>query len=105
MRGVVLLVLVAGCGSLGFGEPRVGEAPADSAVDALSIVKADAPPAIDADPAIDAPRGTGSYLIAESTAPYAALAGGAPVPGFTGGSADDENFMLALPFSFTFYGV
>lgn len=105
MRGAVLLVLVAGCGRLGFGEPVASNPPGDSATDAPGIVKVDAPPPLDADPTIDSPRGTGSYLIAESTAPYVSPANTEPVPGFPAGVADDENFTLVLPFAFTFYGI
>ena len=105
MRGAVLLVLVVGCGRLGFGEPPANTPPIDSASDAPGIIKPDAPPPIDADPTIDAAQGTGSYQIAQANAPYAALEGAVPVPGFAPGTADDENFMLVLPFAFTFFGI
>jgi len=105
------VVLAAGsasasaCGRWGFTEPV--DAPAGTSDTPASLdgtaKAADALSAIDAAPSIDSPPGLGDYQVAQGTASYAALAG-QPVPGFAAG-ADDENYTLPLPFTFTYYGV
>jgi len=91
-RAVATLALLGACGRIGFdGNLAAEQAKPDAST-------------LDADPTIDAPIGTGSYAITESSAPYALLDGADIVPGFTSG-ADDEIYELALPFSFTYYGI
>lgn len=97
-RAVLLVGLVTGCGRLGFdasGLTSDGGKPS-AKPDASGIAR-------DAGPVIDTPPGMGSYTVTQTTAPYTLLSG-EPVPGFAVG-ADDENYALALPFSFVFYGV
>src|SRR5262245_55144270 len=104
MRAVFVVVsLAAGCGRMGFGTDPP-DAPATGDAEEMQL-RVDAPPPIDADPAApDAQAGSGTYTVTESSAPYASPVGATPVPGFADG-ADDENFTLALPFTFAFYGV
>ena len=89
---LLVLVLVAACGRVGFDPPQAAEA------------KPDAAPVIDADPTIDAPIGVGSYAIAESSSPYVTLEAAPVVPGFEAGS-DDGLYELPLPFTFLYYGI
>jgi len=73
--------------------------------DAPGNPKGDADPAApDGAPGFDAQIGTGSYTVIESTAPYDSPASAQPIPGFAVGS-DDQGFVLALPFTFVFYGI
>jgi hypothetical protein len=91
MRGVVVVALFAACGRLGF-DPAAEE----------GTVKSDGAPVVDS--AFDAAIGSGSYTVSETTAPYAMPADAQPIPGFSS-AADEDNFELALPFPFVFYGV
>jgi hypothetical protein len=95
MRFVASLCLLAACGRFGF-EPA-----ADGG--SSTIRKPDGPPAGDGGATIDAPLGSGSYMLTDTTAPYVPL-NGAVVPGFIV-LADDENYEMALPFTFKFYGI
>jgi hypothetical protein len=98
-----MLLCLAGCGRMGFGEGADAAAVVPDGVEVQ--LRADGPPAIDADPATpDAQIGSGSYAVAESVMPYTSPAGATVVPGFAEG-ADDENYPLALPFPFVLYGV
>ncbi|MDQ3339752.1 MAG: hypothetical protein M4D80_31710 [Myxococcota bacterium] len=90
---VAAFALVCACGRVGFEAAPAGE-----------LTKPDGAPVPDADPTIDAPIGMGSYTIAESTAPYTLLDGADVVPGFEPGS-DEGLYELALPFTFTYYGI
>ena len=90
---VAVLALVGACGRVGFEGQPSGE-----------LTKPDGAPIPDADPTIDAAIGMGSYAIAESTAPYTLLDGGEVVPGFEPGT-DEGLYDLALPFTFTYYGI
>jgi hypothetical protein len=101
MRGVVVLLLLGACGRFGFNTAGSDANPDE---DAQTSGKPDGAPTIDADPSIDAAQGVGSYTITESVAAYASPAGAQIMPGFVAG-ADDENYPLALPFTFTFYGI
>lgn len=92
VRLVVALATLCACGRLGFAP--VDDAPTPKAGDAAG---GDGPP-----PA-DSPAGMGDYTVTQTTGAYVPLAG-APVPGFAAG-ADDENYSVALPFTFVFYGV
>jgi hypothetical protein len=92
------------CGRWGFSE--VVDAQGGDAVpgDGPSTTKmADAFSSIDAAPQIDSPPGVGTYTVAQGSAAYVLLAGSA-VPGFAVG-ADDQNYVVPLPFTFTYYGV
>jgi hypothetical protein len=93
LRLVAMVVLLAGCGRFGFSGEE-GEA----------IAKPDGDVAIDADPTIDAALGMGDYALTDTTAPYTLLASPTPIVA-TGAGADDQLFPLALPFTFTFYGI
>jgi hypothetical protein len=93
--GLVIACALCACGRVGFG-----------AGDELTTEteKPDAAPLPDADPTIDAPVGMGSYAISESTEPYMLLDDGIVFPDFVPGS-DEALLALAMPFTFTFYGV
>jgi hypothetical protein len=96
VRSVVWLSVLAGCGRYGF----------DPAADTsgTTIMKPDgAPLAGDGGVAIDSPQGFGTYVLTDTTAPYVPLSGSV-VPGFVV-LADDENYAMALPFTFPFYGI
>lgn len=97
----VAIILMCGCGRYGFAELALdsssGDAPHARPSDDAGVN------ASDGAPAIDSPPGVGDYTVAQSSAPYVALAG-TTVPGFTM-TADDENLALQLPFTFVFYGV
>ena len=98
MRGFAAsLLLLAGCGRMGFD--------ASTDAGASASMKADAAPIGDGGGAItiDAPPGSGSYTLTDGTAAYVPL-NGAVVPGFAV-LADDENYTMALPFTFRFYGI
>ena len=89
-RGVpAVLALCCGC--------RIGFDIADDA----GHIK---PQSVDAAPFVDSPPGSGSYTLVDLDAPYVGLGDVPPIEGFVAG-ADDENYTLALPFSFDFYRV
>jgi hypothetical protein len=95
MRRVALLWLLAACGRYGFSPVDDGSA--------ATIMKPDGAAHADGGVAIDSPLGFGSYVLTDTTAPYVLLSG-AVVPGFAV-LADDENYEMALPFTFRFYGI
>ncbi|MBA3459723.1 MAG: hypothetical protein H0T46_07165 [Deltaproteobacteria bacterium] len=115
MRCVLALVItLAGCGRWGFAQPLDASA-GDEGTDAVAEIaldadtdaeapKPDAAPMADAAPMPDSPAGMGMYSVAATTVPYTPLAGGTAVPGFVV-PADDDSYALALPFTFTFYGI
>src|SRR4051812_36282927 len=93
LRLVAAVVLLAGCGRYGFsGEEGTG------------VAKPDGDVTIDADPTIDAAQGFGDYAVTDTTSPYTLLTSPTPIVA-TGAGADDQLFPLALPFTFTFYGI
>jgi hypothetical protein len=95
MRIIASLCVLAGCGRFGFS-------PAADSGNA-TIMKPDGAPPSDGGITIDSPLGFGSYTVTDTTAPYVLL-NGAVVPGFVV-LADDENYEMALPFTFEFYGI
>jgi hypothetical protein len=98
VRFAVPLLFLAACGRLGFDAVDGTDAGSGE-----SIGKPDIGPLVDAGVTVDSPPGFGSYTFTDSTAPYVLLTG-ATVPGFAV-QADDENYAMALPFTFTFYGI
>jgi hypothetical protein len=102
-RGVAVFALLCGCGRLGFDAPAVVVGGGDDA----PAADPDGQPtdvSFDGVLAIDGPIGMGSYNVSEADETYVDPVGLTPVPGFVLG-ADDENYTLALPFTFRFYGV
>ena len=89
-----LVLLLASCGRFGFGNEPGGE---------QGVAKPDGSE-LDADPTIDAALGVGDYAVSESMTPYTLLGSPTPIVA-SGAGADDEFFPLALPFTFTFYGI
>ena len=91
--GIAALALVAACGRMGFDEQ-----PQDD------ISKPDESSRVDADSTIDSPIGMGAYTLTESMAPYTVLDGVPALADFVPGE-DERVHALALPFTFTFYGI
>jgi hypothetical protein len=91
VRLVAVALLLGGCGRYGFSGDE-------------GVAKPDETQALDADPTIDSALGVGDYTVTDTTAPYTLLDAPTPIVA-SGAGADDELFPLALPFTFTFYGI
>ena len=111
MRAIAVIIAAgaaagSACGRWGFASvpdtPPAIDPPADALAD-VTGKSADAFSLVDAAPQIDSPPGLGDYMVTQGSAAYVALAG-SDVPGFAVG-ADDENYVVALPFTFTYYGI
>ena len=87
------LLALAACGRIGF----------QPAGDEGAEQKSDAAASVDA-PTIDSAPGMGTVTITETTEPYQPLANGTVFPGFMAGVSDEDNYAIALPFTFMFYG-